>query len=160
MNYFPAAGIVPYVKINETVFYLLGKEKSNGKWSGFIGNYKLDDLSIYNTAIREFNEETCCIYKDYLVSIYNLLIKTEPIIVKNKNKNIYIFLLKFPERFFNNSTTYDFLKNLKIYNTNPEYSEYSEYSEKEKLGWFCERSINNNNDILHSLKIILKNKKL
>jgi len=152
MNYFPAAGIVPYVKINETVFYLLGKEKSNGKWSGFIGNCKPDDLSIYNTAIREFNEETCCIYKDYLVSINNLLIKTEPLIVKNKNKNIYIFFLKFPERFFNNSTTYEFLKNLNL-NNNPEYGE------KEKLGWFCEKSINGNNGILHSLKTILKNKK-
>ncbi len=46
MNYFlPAAGIIPYIVLNETVFYLLGKEKSNKKWSGFIGNYDNNDLN-------------------------------------------------------------------------------------------------------------------
>ena len=109
-NYSLAAGIIPYVKLNNTVFYLLGKEISTNIWCGFVGNYKDIDYSITNTAIREFNEETCFLYNDYIPTITKLVHKTNPVIVKKSKKNIYIYLIEFPSRFFNNSTTYKFNK--------------------------------------------------
>jgi hypothetical protein len=149
MNYFlPAAGIIPYIVLNETVFYLLGKEKSNKKWSGFIGNYHNNDLSIYNTAIREFNEETCLIYSEYIPSITKLVNNTEPIIVKKRNKNIYIFFIEFPVRFFENNNII-FFKNINILSL-------KEYKEKEKLGWFTKKMIIENENVLKSLKNIIK----
>ena len=149
MNYFlPAAGIIPYIILNETVFYLLGKEKSNKKWSGFVGNYDSNDMSIYNTAIREFNEETCLIYSEYLYSISKLVNNTEPIIVSKKNKNIYIFFIEFPVRFFENNNI-KFFKNINI-------TTLKEYKEKEKLGWFTKKMIIDNENVLKSLKNIIK----
>ena len=157
INYSLAAGIIPYVKLNNTVFYLLGKEISTDIWCGFVGNYKDMDISITNTAIREFNEETCFLYNDYIPTISKLVNKTIPIIVKKSKKNIYIYFVEFPARFFNNSTTYNFNKiryHLKINNKN---NENNEYIEKYKLAWFSVNSLISNHDILPSLKKIIIN---
>jgi len=154
MDYLVAAGIIPYIQINDTTFYLLGKEKYNNYWSGFIGNSKNDDISITNTAIREFNEETCNLYIDYLPTIINIVHKTTPVITtnKNKNKNIYIYFIKFPSYFFNNNTTYKFKNNLKLYKNN------KDYTEKSLLGWFPTTSLLYHQKVLPSLKNIIKQK--
>ena len=151
MNNLPAAGIIPYVILNGSLFYLLGKEKSTKKWSGFIGNTKDSDISIPHTAIREFNEETCLLYSDYLPTITKLVNNTEPVIIKNKRKNIYIYFIEFPSYFFNNSTTYQFYKNKLSNINNPEYLE------KLSLAWFTKKSIEMNNNVIHSLKLIIYN---
>ena len=148
MSYLPAAGIIPYIKLNDTVFYLLGKEKSNNKWSGFIGNYDNNDLSIHNTAIREFNEETCMVYSEYLPTIFKLIHDIEPIVIKKRNKNIYIFFMEFPPQFFENVNK-KFIENVKL-------TTKSEYSEKKCLSWFTKIGILNNNNVLKSLKNIIK----
>jgi ADP-ribose pyrophosphatase YjhB (NUDIX family) len=61
----PAGGIVPYVKntTNNEVSFLFGREKSNKKWSGFVGGFEDSDVTIVNTAIREFNEETSRLFE-------------------------------------------------------------------------------------------------
>lgn len=147
----PAAGIIPYIKINNSVFYLLGKEKSNGKWSGFVGNSKVDDLSIPITAIREFNEETCEIFSEYLMTINRLLTKTNPVVIsKNNNKNIYIYFIEFPMYFLNNSININFKNNL-IKNKNKK-----EYTEKTLVGWFSKKSLMENENVIKSLKNIIK----
>ena len=57
MDYY-AAGILPYIKIENKTYFLLGKDKRN-KWSDFGGKSELkDNNSPKNTAIREFFEET------------------------------------------------------------------------------------------------------
>jgi len=153
----PAAGIIPFVKCNDTTFYLLGQEKSNYTWSGFIGNYKVgEDFSIYNTAIREFNEETSNIFIDYLPTITKLVHKTKPVVVKKNTKNIYIYFIELPVSFFNNNTTYKFRKNKKEF---LKFKELREYTEKIKLGWFTKECILEHHDVLGSLKKIISNNK-
>ena len=102
-NYSLAAGIIPYVTINNFNYFLLGKEKYNGIWSGFIGNINTTDYSITNTAIREFNEETCSLYADYIPTITKKINNSTPVIIKKPRKNIYIYFVEFPPYFLNNS---------------------------------------------------------
>lgn len=54
-----AAGILPYIKIDNNVYVLLGKDRRN-KWSDFGGKSELrDNDNKKYTAAREFFEETC-----------------------------------------------------------------------------------------------------
>ena len=62
----PAGGIIPFIKENNNLCFLLGKEVSCNKWSGFVGGSSEVDHDIYDTAVREFNEETCGIFKNYI----------------------------------------------------------------------------------------------
>jgi hypothetical protein len=149
MNNLYAAGIIPFVKINSTVFYLLGKEKSNGKWSGFVGNSKEEDLSIPITAIREFNEETCGVFSEYLITINRIVHKTSPVVIKKNKKNIYIYFIEFPFYFLNNEI------NIKFNNFH-NILKSPEYLEKDNISWFTKNSILTNNNVLHSLKNIIK----
>ena len=59
-----AAGIVPYINIENETFYLLGLEISNNLWSGFVGGSE-ENETVTQTALREFNEETVFIFKEY-----------------------------------------------------------------------------------------------
>ena len=55
MDKIPAAGIIPYIKLNGDVYFLLGFETRDKKWSGFVGSYEPKDKNIITTAIRKFN---------------------------------------------------------------------------------------------------------
>lgn len=93
-----SAGILPYTKINNKVYFLLGRDYEN-KWSDFGGRCEPKDRGDYElTACREFTEET-------LGSIYTYDIIKK--MFKTKNKRItlinsktysgheyYMFLLK------------------------------------------------------------------
>lgn len=74
MTLTPAAGINPYVTENGKRYFLIGKEISTQKWSGFTGGYEDRDQNTINTAIREFMEESCNVFlpwKDSLVRRLN-----------------------------------------------------------------------------------------
>lgn len=60
-----AAGILPYAyDQNGVVSFLIGQEQ-NGEWSDFGGSAEPGDLSSKMTAIREFSEETRCVFGRY-----------------------------------------------------------------------------------------------
>ncbi len=90
-----AAGIIPYNKNGELSF-LLGLEKHNGLWSGFVGGHEPSDLTIENTAIREFNEETTGVFGEYLPYIkqnLNFLVKD----ISPTKRNVYLYFVEFPK---------------------------------------------------------------
>ena len=58
--------------------------------------------------------------------------------------------MEFPPYFLNNSINYKFKKNIKLNKNKPEYLE------KVKLSWFTRESIITHNDIIPSLKNIIK----
>jgi len=93
-----AGGIVPYIKNNNKIEFLLGLEKYNKKWCGFIGKYEPTDGNIINTAIREFNEETAKIFENYLEIIRSKIISGECMLIVDNNKErlIYIWFIEFP----------------------------------------------------------------
>ena len=60
-----AAGIIPVYRMENQIYFLLGHERSNNKWSGFVGGSEQNE-SVIQTALREFNEETSLVFKDHI----------------------------------------------------------------------------------------------
>jgi 8-oxo-dGTP pyrophosphatase MutT (NUDIX family) len=91
-----AAGIVPYIILENKKYFLLGLERSNNLWSGFVGGSEPNE-TIEQTALREFNEETARIFEEYIPFIESELIKTKPTMdITSTGKNVYIYFIEFP----------------------------------------------------------------
>ncbi len=137
MNF--AAGIIPYCIENGELYFLLGLEKSNNKWSGFVGNKELKDMSVINTAIREFNEETTNIFYGYSYYL-RLQILTKKAIqaidYTSSNKTVYLYFINFP----------------KIQNLELNFINKREYQEKLMLRWFSFNEIKTRKDIFTRLR--------
>jgi 8-oxo-dGTP pyrophosphatase MutT (NUDIX family) len=136
MNSF-AAGIIPYTIFNKKHYFLLGLEKSNRKWSGFVGKSEPGETP-KQTALREFHEETKCLF--HWVKDLN----TPPIIDKTRTgKIVYIWFVKFPVETF-------FMDLSKFYSI----SLPKQFEEKSELWWFNTNEIQNGN-VLYQLKKII-----
>jgi len=148
MDKIPAAGIIPYIKLNETVYFLLGFEISNKKWSGFVGGYEPKDKNIITTAIREFNEESGMVFNNYLDFIRKNIEFKEPYVdITKTGRNVYLWFVEFPPETFNINVSELFLNN-SFNNT--------VYKEKGDLRWFNINDIKNSK-ILYNLKRIILN---
>ena len=91
-----AAGIIPYIIIEHKKYFLLGLEKSNDYWSGFVGGSETDE-NYTETAVREFHEETATIFEDYTPFIEEQLKKTEPEIdTSPSGRDVYLYFVEFP----------------------------------------------------------------
>ena len=89
-----AAGIVLYKNIPNGVSFLLGKETSNKKWSGFVGGSEDYETPI-ETALREFNEETALTFIDYYSYFLNALKTHQPIVnTTSTGKTVYIWFVE------------------------------------------------------------------
>jgi len=145
-----AAGIIPYFYFENEIYFLLGYEKSNNKWSGFVGGSELYE-SITQTAIREFNEETSLVFKDYLNYFESKCVNTPPIIEKTPTgKNVYLLFVE--------STPDIFFTDLDQLGLNQTFIHDPHYREKSKLKWFSLYDISRKKNILYRLKqTILKN---
>jgi len=130
MDYY-AAGILPYIKIDDTTYFLLGKDKRH-KWSDFGGKSETrDNNNPKNTAIREFYEETCgCISS--LHKIQYIMNNTNIICLRGKSytkKEYYMFLLDLKyvldsDELYNSLSKFnDHHRFLKKENVDPKYTE-------------------------------------
>jgi hypothetical protein len=138
-----AAGIVPYIIIDGDIYFLLGLELSNSKWSGFVGNSQNDE-TIPETALREFNEETVNLFEEYQSFIKEQLNITLPKIdTSSTGKKVYIYFLQFPEE------SQEVIKNF-INSKSKLNEEY--YHEKGILKWFSLSEINLSSKVLHRLR--------
>ena len=141
----PAAGIIPYIKLDGTVYFLLGLEKSNNKWSGFVGGYENKDGNILKTAIREFNEESGLIFSQMLDYIYEKISNSQPVLdITKTGRTVYLWFVQFPQNIFNQDVNLLFLDNMSKFNN-------SVYKEKSKLRWFSLNEIQKEN-VLYNLK--------
>jgi 8-oxo-dGTP pyrophosphatase MutT (NUDIX family) len=135
-----AAGIIPYTFKDNQIYYLLGLEASNNKWSGFVGGSEPGE-TVQQTAIREFNEETCMIFKAVP------LILGEPVIeTSSTGKTVYLYFVKL-ETVLPDETVLN-----KFFDENKRIYKQREYHEKKKLQWFSLPSLKKSNKILNKLK--------
>ena len=142
MNKF-AAGIIPFVKYKNKNFFLLGLEKSNNKWSGFVGNCENNETPL-NTAVREFNEETAMLFLNY--DIHSIIKNKNYIIERSStNKPVYLWFIELHKDLF-----YDLNHRFNMNKKNLS----DVYKEKERLEWFTIEEIKNNKDILYHFKQI------
>lgn len=143
----PAAGIVPYIRdTKNNVKFLLGREKSSRKWSGFVGGYESTDGTIINTAIREFNEETAKIFENDLDFVRDKIITGDSYLITDKNNNriIYVWFIRFPDNIIDAPDKFSQHVNL---------MSDIHYREKLSLKWFSIQDIHEHkNEILYKLK--------
>lgn len=141
-----AAGIVPYIIVDKQVYFLLGLEKSNNSWSGFVGSCENDE-SIMDTAIREFHEETAMIFENYTPFITNQLERNPPFMDKSgSGKNVYIYIVEFPV---------DCQEQIKDFiNNKAKLNEYY-YHEKSIVRWFTKDEIEKSNKVFYRLKNLI-----
>jgi len=139
-----AAGIVPYIIIEKTYYFLLGLERSNHLWSGFVGGSEKKE-TIEQTALREFNEETGGIFEDYLPYVEKELKNISPNMdISGTGKNVYIYFLEFPDEI------QEHIKNFK-------FIDESCYHEKSILRWFTLDEIKKQRKMLYSLQKMIVN---
>ena len=142
MNNF-AAGIIPFINYQNQRYFLLGLERSNNKWSGFVGGSEPDETPKL-TALREFNEETAMIFHNY-----ELKLNDKPLIEKTSTgKTVYLWFIEFPNSLLN----YDINKEFQI---NKNSMKESIYKEKITLKWF--NNVNSNKILYKLKKMILLN---
>ena len=142
-----AAGIIPYHVTPQGVSFILGLEKSNNKWSGFVGGSEPCE-SIIQTAIREFNEETCMVFENNLDFFYNQCLQTRVIQeFTPSGKRVYLWFIEVP-----------YHVNLEQFSINQSLTEDPHFNEKSKLRWFTLQEIESSKSVLYRLKTtILKN---
>ena len=135
-----AAGIIPYIFFNGMYYFLLGLEKSNIKWSGFVGGSEPGELPI-NTALREFNEETAMVFEKH-TCIKKKLTTTTPVIEKTSTgKTVYLWFIEFPE----------FL-NLTQFHYNQSIIKDPRFNEKSDIQWFSLLQIKKSRKVFNRLK--------
>uniref|UniRef100_A0A6C0AZW4 Nudix hydrolase domain-containing protein n=1 Tax=viral metagenome TaxID=1070528 RepID=A0A6C0AZW4_9ZZZZ len=144
MNSSFAAGIVPYTISNGYTYFLLGKETSNNKWSGFVGGSEPGETP-RKTAIREFHEETATIFTNANGYIEKQLTLIEPIIEKTSTgKTVYIWFVEFP-------AYVDFLQ----FYINKQILNEKHFKEKSELRWFSFYETQSKNVLYKLKKMIL-----
>src|ERR1700722_18585473 len=83
-----AAGILPCAfDKNGTAYFLLGQEP-NGEWADFGGHAERGDRNAKMTAIREFSEETRCVFSMHSHAKRSKRIATYPTCMKMSNRYI------------------------------------------------------------------------
>jgi 8-oxo-dGTP pyrophosphatase MutT (NUDIX family) len=138
-----AAGIIPYYRVDNSIYFLLGFERSNNKWSGFVGGSEPNE-SIIQTALREFNEETAMIFN-------NVLLKDNPVIERTSTGKIaYLWFIEFSNNLLDVELNAIFKENQKKLGKH--------FNEKSKLSWISLNEIKKSNKIFYKLKLVIINK--
>lgn len=127
-----ACGILPYYVVDGGLYFLLGKERTSGKYCDFGGRKEIgeDDKT---TAKREFMEETMNIFDGT-----GGVISFPPIL----NPPYKCFLIKFDNMYLERINTYNNMA--KIIDLYGGWKESNGLMEKTKLKWFSVSSIREN----------------
>ena len=143
-----AAGIIPYTVLNNETFFLLGLERSNHKWSGFVGGSEPSETPIL-TALREFHEETSLAFHHQGNYFYNEVLKTQPILEKTQTgKIVYLWFIECPPESMS--------MNLSVFYTNQNEISDRHYKEKSELRWIPLSQIPNEKVLYRLKQTILK----
>ena len=113
-----AAGIVPYIKKpNGDLYFLLGKELARDNLlCGFVGGREYGDLTLQDTAVREFNEETCTVFSKELDFIRNKVLydtyNTKYFRTSTQNSVVTIWFIRFSDNHDMRRDEREFILNL------------------------------------------------
>jgi 8-oxo-dGTP pyrophosphatase MutT (NUDIX family) len=133
-----AAGIVPVTIIENKYYFLLGLERSNNKWSGFVGGSESGETP-KETAIREFHEETKLVFEDIPI----LLGDPSFIDLTSTGKKVYLWFI---EMGYNENINSHF-KSKRLTG--------SHFNEKSELKYFSLKEIVRSKDIFYKIKNVI-----
>ena len=141
-----ASGIIPYITIEHKKYFLLGLEKSNNYWSGFVGGSETGETCV-ETAVREFHEETATIFEDYTPFIEEQLKRAEPEIdISPSAKYVYLYFIEFPV---------DCQEYISLFMDKKKDFTDACFHEKSILKWFSIEEIRRSKRVFNRLKQIL-----
>ena len=123
--YTDRAGVIPYVMVNEHIYFLLGRDNKTKELTDFGGGVKITECTLMG-AMREFREETNQIFDS---TIYNLSQLTDFFVISD-NKNMTIIFLPIDNKWLNIASN-KFLKNKK-------HAPNKAYREIDSLIWLHE----------------------
>tara|TARA_Y100000389_G_scaffold198012_1_gene233703 strand:- start:6758 stop:7324 length:567 start_codon:yes stop_codon:yes gene_type:complete len=157
-----SAGILPYARHKDKIYFLLGKDYKDDAWSDFGGKAELfDNCLTHKTAAREFYEETVGSIFSY-PSVENLLKKPENYkLIRSTTLNgspYYMYVIQIPYDNYRKIfiKTLDFIKHVKL--------DTGKYYEKSDTKWISKESLlvsinknlineNNRNQYIYPLKL-------
>jgi hypothetical protein len=151
---FKAAGILPIVIVDKKIYYLLGKDINQKKYSDF-GGSKENSETCEETAVREFDEESMGVLYD--INKLRKIIHKLPYII-NEQYIMYLLLINYDKVVID---TYNkLLKKLKLcFNNYPRCSDG--LLEKTKFKLFTQNEIlqqkNIRKDFLKTFKLFVEN---
>ncbi len=141
-----AAGIIPYTFFNGNIFFLLGLETSNKKWSGFVGSAERAETP-QQTALREFHEESTMAFLQFNDYLINKLQTVSPIIETTRTgKKAYLWFIYLPSDV-----------NLKQFHKNQLTTSEPTLREKKNIQWFSLSQIEHGNVLYQLKRCILQN---
>ena len=141
-----ASGIIPYIIIEHKKYFLLGLEKSNNYWSGFIGSSQTGE-NCTQTAVREFHEETATIFEDYTPFIEEQLKRAEPEIdISPSAEYVYLYFIEFPV---------ECQEYISLFMDKKKDFTDECFHEKSILNWFSIEEIRRSKRVINRLKQIL-----
>lgn len=134
-----SAGILPYARHKDKIYFLLGKDYKDDAWSDFGGKAELfDNFEPHKTASREFYEETIgSIFS--LESVEHLLKnKTNYKLVMSNTLNgspYYMYIIQIPYDNYRKIfiKTLDFIRHIKL--------DTNKYYEKSDTKWVSKESL-------------------
>ena len=136
-DYSYCSGVLPYTDFNNSIYFLMGKSRRNGRLVTFSGKNDMIDEGIEETAAREFFEESLGCIMDKASSL--AAIKKSKIILKSKtprNMPCYTYVIEIPFRKIYTIAfhkTRDFLSEIKV--------KSFEFNEMCDIKWICARSM-------------------
>lgn len=136
-DYAYCAGVLPYTDFNNSIYFLMGKSRRNGRLITFSGKNELFDESIEETAAREFFEESlgCVMDKS---SALNAIKKSSIVLTSKTPRNMpcYTYMIEIPFRkvyTISFHKTKNFLNEIKLRSF--------EYNEMCDIKWICAKSM-------------------
>ena len=136
-DYSYCAGVLPYTDFNNSIYFLMGKSRKNGRLITFSGKNDPLDESIEETASREFFEESlgCIMDKSSTLAAVK---KTKLILHSRTPRNMpcYTYMIEIPFRKIYTVAfhkTKDFLMEIKFRSF--------EFNEMCDIKWICARSM-------------------
>lgn len=95
-----SAGILPFTIMNNTIYFLLGKDKYEKSWADFGGKMeRIDNNDRLATASREFHEETLgvVVQKEYIMHLLSEYADENVIHSKTLNGSpYYMYIIQIP----------------------------------------------------------------
>lgn len=134
-----SAGILPYARHKDKIYFLLGKDYKDDAWSDFGGKAELfDNSEPHKTAAREFYEETVGSVFSYESVEHLLRNKSNYKLVMSHTLNgspYYMYLIQIPYDNYRKIfiKTLDFIKHIKL--------DTNKYYEKSDTKWVSKESL-------------------